>query len=63
MKLDATIKKVSREDGKMEATMQVLIPTSASAEVPMGIVKLTIEVPQLSMLDKVEKKPIRGNKG
>jgi len=60
MKLDAIIKKVSREDGKVEATMQVLIPASNSSEVPMGAVKMTIEVPQLSMLDK---KPLRGDKG
>jgi len=61
MKIKAKIKKVSREDGKPEAIMQVLIPISSSAEVPMGMVNLTIEIAQLSMLE--EKKPFRGNKG
>lgn len=50
LRLKANITKVVRINGKAEAQMVVMIPVSASAEIPMGEVLLAIEPTQKSML-------------
>jgi len=60
LKLKGIIGKVVRVNGKAEAQMIVTIPVSASPEVPLGEVLMTIEQIQISM--DFKKGPIRGAK-
>ena len=62
IKIRVKIKKITREDGKPESTMTVNIPVDSVAQIPLGMVNLTIEEVQQTMFEP-KNKPVRGDKG
>lgn len=64
LEVKGTVNKVTRENGKVEAVVQISIPANKSQEVPLGAVIITFEEAQQSLdLGKKPSELIRGNRG
>lgn len=50
-KIKATIEKVVRQNGKVNAQVVMTIPAASVPDVPLGMVTITMEPLQVSMFD------------
>lgn len=51
IEIKAIVDKIVRQDGKAEAQMIVSIPVSASIDIPLGPVVMSIQTQQSAMFD------------